>query len=68
MKVVITDGMGTDTEKEIKTDEISGEELLKQLGINLFEAIIMKNGEIVNERVVLTSSDRIKIMNVIHGG
>ncbi|MGZ7043564.1 MAG: MoaD/ThiS family protein [Methanobacterium sp.] len=68
MKVIITDGMGTDTEKEIKTDEISGGELLEKLNINLFEAMIMKNGEIVNESAILTSSDRIKIMNVIHGG
>ncbi|MGZ7109116.1 MAG: MoaD/ThiS family protein [Methanobacterium sp.] len=68
MKVIITDGMGTNTEKEIQTDEISGGELLEKLNINLFEAMIMKNGEIVNESAILTSSDRIKIMNVIHGG
>ena len=68
MKVIITNGMGTKTEKDITTDKISGEELLKQLGINLFEAIIMKNGEIVNESTILTKEDRIKIINVIHGG
>lgn len=68
MKVIITDGMGTETEKDITTDKSSGEELLKQLGINLFEAIIMKNGEIVNESTILTKEDRIKIINVIHGG
>ncbi|MGZ7096095.1 MAG: MoaD/ThiS family protein [Methanobacterium sp.] len=68
MKIIITDGMGTETEKEIKTDKISGGELLEKLGINLFEAMIMKNGEIVNESDILSSSDRIKIMNVIHGG
>ncbi|MGZ7047633.1 MAG: MoaD/ThiS family protein [Methanobacterium sp.] len=47
---------------------MSGGELLEKLGINLFEAMIMKNGEIVNESDILSSSDRIKIMNVIHGG
>lgn len=68
MKIIITDGMGTETEKDINIDKISGEELLKQLEINLFEAMIMKNGEIVNESAILTRDDRVKILNVIHGG
>lgn len=68
MKIIITDGMGTETEKDVNKNEISGKELLKYLDINLFEAMIMKNGEIVNESAILTSDDRIKILNVIHGG
>lgn len=68
MKITITDGMGTETEKEINAEEISGEELLKQLDITLFEAMIMKNGEIVRESEILTRADNIKILNVIHGG
>jgi|GEM_PF-4624838 len=43
MKMKITDGIGTETEKEISTEEISGEDLLKQLGIDLFESMIMEN-------------------------
>jgi sulfur carrier protein len=68
MKIIITDGMGTESEKEINTGKISGKELLKKLDINPFEAMIVKNGEIVNESAILTSADKIKILNVIHGG
>lgn len=68
MKVTITDGMGIENEININKDKISGEELLKQLKINLFEAMIIKNGEIVNENAILTSKDRVKVINVIHGG
>lgn len=68
MKIKIADGMGTETEKEINADEVSGTELLKKFGINLFEAMIIKNGEIVRESEILTSKDTVKILNVIHGG
>jgi len=68
LKVTIADGMGTENEININKDKVSGEELLKQLGINLFEAMIIKNGEIVNENTILTSKDRVKVINVIHGG
>jgi len=54
--------------KKNNSDEISGEDLLKRLGIGSFEAVIMKNGEIVRECEILTSKDRVKVLNVIHGG
>lgn len=66
MKIRITDEMGN--EKEIEIGNISGKDLLKHLGISAFEAIIMKNGEIVRESEILTKNDRIKIINVIYGG
>ena len=68
MKIIISDGLGTEKEKEINKDQISGKELLKLLDISLFEAMIMKNNEIVTESVILTSKDKIKILNMIHGG
>ena len=68
MKIIVSDGMGNDEEKEIDTDSISGKELLEKLDISLFVAMIMKNNEIVGENELLTSKDKIKILNMIHGG
>lgn len=60
--------MGNDEEKEINTEKITGKELLSELGISVFEAMIMKNNDIVRENEVLTSHDKIKIFNMILGG
>ena len=68
MKIIVSDGMGNDEEKEIDTDSITGKELLEKLDIPLFVATIMKNNEIVGETQILTSQDKIKILNMIHGG
>ena len=68
MKIIVSDGMGNDEEKEIDTDSISGKELLEKLDISLFVVMIMKNNEIVGENELLTSNDKIKILNMIHGG
>ena len=68
LKIVVTDGMGNDEEKEINAENITGKELLAELDISTFEAIIMKNNEIVQESEVLTNQDKIKILNMIHGG
>ena len=68
MKIIITDGMGNDEEKEINAEKITGKELLSELGISVFEAMIMKNNDIVRENKVLTSQDKIKILNTILGG
>ena len=68
MKIIVTDGMGNDEEKEIETEKITGKELLAKLGISAFEAMIMKNNEIVRESELLTNQDRIKVLNMIHGG
>ncbi len=68
LKIVITDGMGNDEETEIDYNEITGKELLEKLGISVFEAMIMKNNEIVRESELLTNKDKIKILNMIHGG
>jgi sulfur carrier protein len=68
MKIIVSDGMGNDEEKEIDTDSISGKELLEKLDISLFVAMIMKNNEIAGENELLTSKDKIKILNMIHGG
>ena len=68
MKIIVTDGMGNDEEKEIDTEKITGKELLAELGISAFEAMIMKNNEIVRESELLTNQDRIKVLNMIHGG
>lgn len=68
MKVLTTDGMGNDETVEIDAEEITGKELLKTLKISAFEAIIEKNNVIVRESDVLKSSDKIKVLNMIHGG
>jgi sulfur carrier protein ThiS len=68
LKIIVSDGMGNDEEKEIDTDSITGKELLEKLDIPLFVATIMKNNEIVGETQILTSQDKIKILNMIHGG
>lgn len=68
MKIIITDGMGKEEEKEIDTEKIIGKELLAELGISVFEAMIMKNNEIVRESELLTNQDKIKVLNMIHGG
>ena len=60
--------MGNDEEREINEEKITGKELLEKLGISAFEAMIMKNNEIVRESELLTSQDKIKILNMIHGG
>ena len=68
MKIIVTDGMGNDEEKEINAEKITGKELLAELDISAFEAMIMKNNEIVRESVLLTNQDKIKVLNMIHGG
>ncbi|WP_071907310.1 MoaD/ThiS family protein [Methanobacterium congolense] len=68
MKIIVTDGMGNDEEKEINSEKITGKELLAELGISAFEAMIMKNNEIVRESELLTNQDKIKVLNMIHGG
>ena len=68
MMVKVTDGMGNDEEVEIDAAKITGKELLKKLDITVFEAIIEKNNQIVSENEILTSTDRVKVLNMIHGG
>lgn len=68
MKVRVTDGMGNDKEIEIDSEKITGKELLEKLDIGVFEAVIEKNNVIVSESEVLTDKDKIKVLNMIHGG
>jgi sulfur carrier protein len=68
MKILTTDGMGNDEVIEIEAEEITGKQLLEKLNISAFEAVIEKNNVIVRESDVLQSSDKIKVLNMIHGG
>lgn len=68
MKVKITDEMGNDEEKEINIEKIEVKDLLNQLDIDPFEAIIMRKGEIITESDILTGGDEVKVITVIHGG
>jgi len=68
VKVLTTDGMGNDETVEIDAEEITGKELLETLKISAFEAVIEKNNVIVRESDVLRSNDKIKVLNMIHGG
>ena len=49
MKIIVSDGIGNDEEKEIDTESITGKELLEKLDISVFVAMIMKNNEIVGK-------------------
>jgi hypothetical protein len=40
--IVITDGMGNNEARDICSEKITGKELLEELGISAFEAMIMK--------------------------
>lgn len=68
MKILTTDGMGNDEVIEIDDEEITGKQLLEKLNISAFEAVIEKNNVIVRESDVLKSKDKIKVLNMIHGG
>ncbi len=68
MQIKVTDGMGDKKEVDLDLNEISGSELLKTLGITIFEGTIIRNGTIVRESEILTSKDDIKILKMIHGG
>jgi sulfur carrier protein ThiS len=46
--------MGNYEGKDINVDTLTGKELLDELGISAFEAMILKNNEIVRESEVLT--------------
>lgn len=68
MKVEVSDWMGGNEKIEIDVEKISGKDLLKRLGISVFEATITKNSVIVRESEILTSNDNVKILKMIHGG
>ena len=68
MRVIITDEMGKSDEQQIIIDQIKVIDLLNQLKIDPFEAIIMRKGEIITENDTLTNQDEVKVINVIHGG
>ncbi|OEC84622.1 MULTISPECIES: ubiquitin family protein [Methanobacterium] len=68
MKIEVSDWMNGNEEIEIDVETISGKDLLERLGISVFEATITKNSVIVRESEILTSSDNVKILKMIHGG
>jgi sulfur carrier protein len=57
-----------DSQIQLEIDDISVEEMLKQLDINPVEVVVTQNGRIVLESSILQSEDEIKIIQVIHGG
>ena len=68
MKIKITDEMGNNQEKEIRIEKMSVNDVLKQLDIDPFVAIVMRKGQIILESEILSNEDEIKVINVIHGG
>ncbi|GAB4316046.1 MAG: hypothetical protein Kow0019_16480 [Methanobacteriaceae archaeon] len=68
MRVKIVDGFGEEKIKEIPEEKIMVKDVLKELGIGVFEAVVTKNGEIITENEIIEKKDEIKILNVIHGG
>lgn len=60
--------MGNDEEKEINEDRITGKELLEKLGIFSFWSPDNEKHEIVRESELLTNENKIKILNMTHGG
>ncbi len=60
--------MGSVEEIEVDAEGISGKELLERLGLSVFESTIIKNNVIVGEGEILNSSDKVKVLKMIHGG
>lgn len=50
-----------DSVNEVKLDSISVSDLLKKLDIDVFEALITRNGEVVREHDILTDKDNVVI-------
>ena len=57
-----------DSEIQLEAEDISVEEMLKQLEINPVEVVVTQNGRIVLESSILQRGDEVKIIQVIHGG
>lgn len=57
-----------DSEIQLEVEDISVEEMLKQLDINPVEVVVTQNGMIVLESSILQRGDEVKIIQVIHGG
>lgn len=57
-----------DSEIQFEAEDISVEEMLKQLDINPVEVVVTQNGKIVLESSILQRGDEVKIIQVIHGG
>lgn len=64
MKIILPDG--GDLVLDIENATI--EEILKDLGLNLVEVIVAKNGKIVSELDRAGDGDQLKIIKIIHGG
>ncbi len=64
MKITLPDG----GRKEILSEDMTIENILKRLGINPVEVIVAKNGRIVSEEETADSGDELKIVRVVHGG
>jgi sulfur carrier protein len=62
--IVLPDG----SRKEMAVDDTTIEDVLKRLGINPVEVIVVKNGKIVSEEETADSGDELKIIRVVHGG
>lgn len=57
-----------DSKIEFEAENITVEEMLKQLDINPVEVVVTKNGRIIAESSILKKDDEIKIIQVIYGG
>lgn len=57
-----------DSKIEFEAENITVEEMLKQLDINPVEVVVTKNGRIIVESSILKKDDEIKIIQVIYGG
>lgn len=57
-----------DSKIQLEAENITVEEMLKQMGINPVEVVVTKNGRIIVESSILKKEDEIKIIQVIHGG
>ena len=53
VKIIVTDGMGNDEEKEINSEKITGKELLAELGISAFEAMSPKQPKITLTSLIM---------------
>ncbi len=64
MKITLPDGVI----KEIATEAMPVEGILKLLDINPVEVVVAKNGKIVSELDLAGADDELKIVRIVHGG
>lgn len=62
VSVILADG------RTIKTEEGTVEEILEKLGLNPYEYLAVRDGELLTADDVCVAGDLIKLTSIVHGG